>query len=105
MRASLASGPRVLAYANERLSLAAAERAVELLLDCRGRRWFTGVGKSGLAAARMASSLASIGLPAQWVHGAEWAHGEYGSVGAGDVGTGEGANDNEGAGVGAGVGS
>ena len=85
LRASLALGPRVLEHANAHLSLPAAERAVDALLACRGRRWFTGVGKSGLAAARMASSLASIGLPAQWVHGAEWVHGELGGVGPDDV--------------------
>ena len=31
------------------------------------------------------SSLTSIGLPSQWVHGTEWAHGELGGVGGGDV--------------------
>ena len=45
----------------------------------------TGVGKSGLIAARMASSLSSIGLPSQWVHGAEWAHGELGNLRGDDV--------------------
>ena len=70
LRASLALGPRVLEHTNANLSLAQSAAAVDVLLGCRGRRWFTGVGKSGLAAARMASSLASIGLPAQWVHGA-----------------------------------
>ena len=85
LRASLALGPRALEHANSHLSLSHAERAVDALLGCSGRRWFTGVGKSGLAAARMASSLTSIGLPAHWVHGTEWFHGELGGVGSIDV--------------------
>lgn len=85
LRASLTSGVRALEFANAQLDLAHAERAVNALLHARGRRYFTGVGKSGLAAARMASSLTSIGLPSQWVHGTEWAHGELGGVGGGDV--------------------
>jgi arabinose-5-phosphate isomerase len=85
LRASLERGVRVLEYTNTRVDVAQAERATELLLNCSGRRWFTGVGKSGLAAARMASSLTSIGLASHWVHGVEWAHGELGGVRRGDV--------------------
>ena len=85
LRASLQDAVRVIEHTNASVDLRQAERAVDLLLRCRGRRWFTGVGKSGLAAARMASSLSSIGLAAHFVHGAEWAHGELGGVRGGDV--------------------
>ena len=85
LRASLAQGAQIIEHANAQLDVAAAGRVVDALVGCRGRRFFTGVGKSGLAAARMASSLTSVGLASQWVHGAEWAHGELGAVGDGDV--------------------
>ena len=85
LAASLLDGVRVIEHANARVDLAQAERAVGLLVRCRGRRYFTGVGKSGLAAARMASSLTSVGLASHFVHGAEWAHGELGGVRGGDV--------------------
>ena len=85
MRRSLAHGVNALRHASERLDLALADRAVQTLLDCNGRRYFTGIGKSGHTAARMASSLSSIGLAAHWVHGAEWSHGELGALGAGDL--------------------
>ena len=82
---SLTHGVDALRHASEHLDLGVADRAVQALLECRGRRYFTGIGKSGHAAARMASSLSSIGLAAHWVHGAEWSHGELGALGAGDL--------------------
>ena len=85
LRLSLAHGVDALRHASEQLDLAVADRAVQALLDCSGRRYFTGIGKSGHSAARMASSLSSIGLAAHWVHGTEWSHGELGALGAGDL--------------------
>ena len=79
LRLSLAHGVDALRHASEQLDLAVADRAVQALLDCSGRRYFTGIGKSGHSAARMASSLSSIGLAAHWVHGTEWSHGELGA--------------------------
>ena len=37
-------------------------------------------GKSGHVAQRFASSLSSIGVPANFVHAAEWIHGDLGAV-------------------------
>ena len=85
LRASLACGVRALEHANAHLDIAQAERAVDALVGCRGRRFVTGVGKSGHAAQRMAASLTSIGLQSTWVHGTEWAHGEHGGVGEMDL--------------------
>lgn len=84
-REALERGAAAIARANAEVDLAAADAAVAALLGCRGRRLCTGVGKSGLAAARLASSLSSIGLPAAYVAASEWEHGELGGVGAGDV--------------------
>ena len=82
---SLTHGVDALRHATEHIDLGVADRAVQALLECRGRRYFTGIGKSGHAAARMASSLSSIGLAAHWVHGAEWSHGELGALSTGDL--------------------
>ena len=61
------------------------ERAVELLLDCRGRVVVSGVGKSGHIARKIAATLASTGTPALFVHAAEAAHGDLGMVTGRDV--------------------
>ena len=45
----------------------------------------SGLGKSGAVASRLAMSLRSVGVRAGFVHGAEWAHGDLGGAGAGDV--------------------
>lgn len=45
----------------------------------------TGIGKSGSVASRLAISLASVGVPAQYVQGSEWVHGDLGSLREGDV--------------------
>ena len=40
----------------------------------------TGLGKSGYVGQRMAATLASVGIPANFVHGTEWVHGDLGSL-------------------------
>ena len=45
----------------------------------------TGLGKSGVVAKRLCVSLASTGIPCQWVHAAEWAHGDLGTLKPGDA--------------------
>ena len=42
--------------------------------------FWTGLGKSGVVAKRLCVSLSSTGIPAQWVHAAEWAHGDLGTL-------------------------
>ncbi len=60
-------------------------RAVELILDCRGRVVVTGMGKSGAVGRKLAGTLASTGTPALFLHPAEGLHGDLGMVAAGDV--------------------
>ena len=36
------------------------------------------IGKSGQVAQRFSSSLSSVGIPSQFVHAAEWGHGDLG---------------------------
>jgi arabinose-5-phosphate isomerase len=59
--------------------------AVEALFSVKGRIICTGVGKSGHVARKVASTLASTGAPAQFVHATEASHGDLGMVGVGDV--------------------
>ena len=59
--------------------------AVDLLLNCRGRVVVSGIGKSGHIGRKIASTLASTGTPAMFVHAAEAAHGDLGMVTPADV--------------------
>jgi arabinose-5-phosphate isomerase len=60
-------------------------QAVEVLAAAQGRVILTGIGKSGHVGRKIASTLASTGQPAQFVHATEAAHGDLGMIGAGDV--------------------
>ena len=59
-------------------------QAVDLLLACQGRVVVSGVGKSGHVARKIASTFASTGTPAFFVHAAEASHGDLGMVTAAD---------------------
>jgi arabinose-5-phosphate isomerase len=61
------------------------ERAVEIILACRGRVTVSGIGKSGHIARKIASTMSSTGTPAYFVHPAEASHGDLGMVAANDV--------------------
>ncbi|MFQ5913212.1 MAG: SIS domain-containing protein [Nitrospinota bacterium] len=60
-------------------------RAVDLILECKGRVVVSGMGKSGLIGRKIASTLSSIGVPALFLHAAEGAHGDAGMVVRGDI--------------------
>ncbi|HJY76876.1 MAG TPA: KpsF/GutQ family sugar-phosphate isomerase [Burkholderiales bacterium] len=59
--------------------------AVSLILERRGRVVVSGIGKSGHIARKIASTLASTGTPAVFLHPAEALHGDLGMIEAGDV--------------------
>jgi arabinose-5-phosphate isomerase len=61
------------------------ERAVRLILATRGRVVVTGMGKSGLVGQKIASTMASTGTPAFFLHPAEGIHGDLGMIMKGDV--------------------
>ncbi|WP_439153748.1 KpsF/GutQ family sugar-phosphate isomerase [Yoonia sp.] len=60
-------------------------KAVELLLEAKGRIIVSGMGKSGHIARKIAATLASTGTPAQFVHPAEASHGDLGMLTRNDV--------------------
>ncbi len=61
------------------------EEAVLAIQRARGRVVLTGMGKSGLAARKIAATLASTGTPSLYLHPAEAIHGDLGMIVAGDV--------------------
>ncbi|MBI3940125.1 MAG: KpsF/GutQ family sugar-phosphate isomerase [Acidobacteria bacterium] len=61
------------------------DRAVELVVNCRGRVVTTGMGKSGIICKKIAATLSSTGTPAFFLHPAEAIHGDLGMVVEGDV--------------------
>jgi len=61
------------------------ERAVDMIMCCKGRVVVTGMGKSGHIGNKIAATLASTGTPALFLHPAEGIHGDLGMVTRGDV--------------------
>src|SRR5207344_3499803 len=59
--------------------------AVELIRRAKGRVIVTGMGKSGHVARKIASTLASTGTPAFFVHPGEASHGDLGMIANNDV--------------------
>jgi arabinose-5-phosphate isomerase len=59
--------------------------AVDLIREAKGRVIVTGLGKSGHVARKIASTLASTGTPAFFVHAAEASHGDLGMITPDDV--------------------
>jgi arabinose-5-phosphate isomerase len=59
--------------------------AVELISKANGRVIISGMGKSGHVGRKFASTLASTGTPASFVHPAEASHGDLGMITAQDV--------------------
>lgn len=63
----------------------AFEQAVQMILNTTGRVVVTGMGKSGLIGQKIASTMASTGTPAFFLHPAEGIHGDLGMIMKGDV--------------------
>lgn len=61
------------------------DKAVEVILKCKGKLVITGVGKSGLIGAKMAATFASTGTPSFFLHPTEALHGDLGMIGERDV--------------------
>ncbi|SFV64582.1 Arabinose 5-phosphate isomerase [hydrothermal vent metagenome] len=61
------------------------DKAVAMILGCRGKLVVSGVGKSGLIGAKMAATFASTGTPSFFLHPTEALHGDLGMIGKDDV--------------------
>ncbi|MBQ5752185.1 MAG: KpsF/GutQ family sugar-phosphate isomerase [Bacteroidaceae bacterium] len=60
-------------------------KAIELIIESKGKLILTGVGKSGHIGAKIASTMASTGTPAFFVNPLDAFHGDLGMIGKGDV--------------------
>jgi arabinose-5-phosphate isomerase len=93
-----ASATDWMAFARETLEIEAAAirsaarrlddsftHALELLDACTGKVVTTGVGKSGMAARKLAATLTSTGCPAVFLHPSEAMHGDLGIVASADL--------------------
>ncbi len=60
-------------------------KAVDLLYQCRGKVVLMGMGKSGLVGRKIASTFASTGTPAFFLHPAEGVNGDFGMLAKEDV--------------------
>jgi arabinose-5-phosphate isomerase len=56
------------------------EKAVDMILETKGRVILTGMGKSGLIARKIVATFNSTGTPSLFLHPAEAAHGDLGMV-------------------------
>ena len=61
------------------------DQIVTTINACSGRVICTGIGKSGLIAKKIASTLTSIGMPAVFLHAADSLHGDLGMIQKGDI--------------------
>lgn len=75
---------RALTELNQRLD-SSVEKAVALMLACKGRVVVCGLGKTGHIARKIAATLASTGTPSFFLHAAEAVHGDIGMIGGQDL--------------------
>ncbi len=60
-------------------------QAIELLFNCSGKVVVTGMGKSGIVAQKISTTMASTGTSAVFLHSGDGMHGDVGMVSVGDV--------------------
>jgi arabinose-5-phosphate isomerase len=61
------------------------ERAADMIVACEGRVVWSGMGKSGIIARKLAATMSSTGTPALFLHPAEAIHGDIGMVTRSDI--------------------
>ena len=61
------------------------EKAIELILNCKGKVVITGVGKSGHVGAKIAATLSSTGTSSFYVSPLDMYHGDLGVISSDDI--------------------
>ena len=61
------------------------EKAIDLIINSKGKLIVTGVGKSGLVGTKIAATLASTGTSSFFLHPTEAMHGDLGMIGKEDI--------------------
>ena len=60
-------------------------KAVELILNCKGKVIFAGIGKSGLIARKISATFSSVGIPSFFCDPAQALHGDMGQIEKRDI--------------------
>ena len=60
-------------------------KAVDLILNCRGKVIFAGIGKSGLIARKISATFSSVGIPSFFCDPAQALHGDMGQIEKKDI--------------------
>ena len=55
-------------------------KAIDLILNCKGKVVFSGIGKSGLIARKVSATFSSVGVPSFFCHPSEALHGDLGQI-------------------------
>ena len=55
-------------------------KAVDLILNCKGKIILAGIGKSGLIARKISATFSSVGIPSFFCHPSEALHGDLGQI-------------------------
>ncbi len=60
-------------------------KAVDLILNCKGKIVFAGIGKSGLIAKKISATFSSVGIPSFFCDPAQALHGDIGQIEKKDI--------------------
>ena len=60
-------------------------KAVDLILNCKGKVIFAGIGKSGLIARKISATFSSVGIPSFFCDPAQALHGDMGQIERKDI--------------------
>ena len=60
-------------------------KAVDLILNCKGKVVFAGIGKSGLIARKISATFSSVGIPSFFCDPAQALHGDMGQIEKKDI--------------------
>ena len=59
--------------------------AIDLILNCKGKVIFAGIGKSGLIARKISATFSSVGIPSFFCDPAQALHGDMGQIEKKDI--------------------
>ena len=60
-------------------------KAIDLILSCKGKVIFAGIGKSGLIARKISATFSSVGISSFFCHTSEALHGDMGQIDKKDI--------------------
>jgi arabinose-5-phosphate isomerase len=85
LKSLFATQKKYIDYFFDHLDMDEVEAVLQLFLSCRGILFFTGIGKSGIIAQKIAATLVSTGTKAMFLPPIDALHGDLGIVNKNDV--------------------